>query len=245
MRPFPKNESSRASRSMGNCGPMCSHRLAVFLVVASLPTLNLLGQAEASRNPKDFLSQQTLAEWEFISAIQTPVADVCIPRADGVLAIAGKPVGYLATKSLHENYELHYEWRWPADAAKSSNSGVLLHISSSPASGTPWPVSFQMQLKPDHAGDMLPMDSARFAEKLTTAPDVKPPLVERRTASSEKPPGEWNVGDIVCKGDSIDVHLNGVLQNHVSGCIPAVGKIGFQLEGAPFELRNVTLSPLK
>ena len=34
--------------------------------------------------------------------------------------VAGKPVGYLVTKSSFENYQLHAEWRWPAGSRAPS-----------------------------------------------------------------------------------------------------------------------------
>jgi hypothetical protein len=40
------------------------------------------------------------------------------------------------------------------------------------------------------------------------------------------------------------VTINGVLQNRVSKSQPASGRIGFQLENAPYELRKVELTPL-
>jgi Domain of Unknown Function (DUF1080) len=215
------------------------HRCHLALVPVSGILLGSCAQAETPSSRKDLLTDKTLADWEFITATPTALDAVCVPGPDGVLAIAGKPIGYLATKATYENYQLHFEWRWPADAAKSSNGGMLLHITSGPAGGTPWPVCFQVQLKLDHAGDLLPMDSARFAEKLTT--DAKPPQLARSGNSSEKPPGEWNTGDINCRGNNIEVRINGVLQNRVSQCSPASGKIGFQLEGAPFELRHVRI----
>ena len=32
-------------------------------------------------------------------------------------------------------------------------------------------------------------------------------------ASSEKPTGEWNTMEVICKGNTIEVSVNGVLQN--------------------------------
>ena len=195
----------------------------------------------------DLLASRDLATWELVTLPSTPadIAQVCAFNADGSLAVAGKPVSYLATKTSYENYQLHAEWRWPADAAKISNSGVLLHIVGGPAGGTAWPVCFQMQMKPTRAGDLLPMNAAKFAEKFSTPPDAKTPQLDRRAERSEKPIGEWNVCDIVCRGDTIEVIINGVRQNKVSKCAPAAGKVGFQLEGMPFELRNVRLAPLE
>jgi hypothetical protein len=121
---------------------------------------------------------------------------------------------------------------------------VLLHITSGPANGTPWPRCFQAQLKPTRAGDLLPMNGANFSETLSTPPEAKTPQLDRRAADSEKPPGEWNSCDIVCRDGTIRITINGVLQNTITRCAPAAGRIGFQLEGTPYELRNVRLAPV-
>jgi hypothetical protein len=63
-------------------------------------------------------------------------------------------------------------------------------------------------------------------------------------SDSEKPAGEWNACDITCRAGTLEVRINGVLQNRVTQRQPAAGRIGFQLEGTPFELRRVTLTPL-
>jgi Domain of Unknown Function (DUF1080) len=193
----------------------------------------------------DLFSGKDFAGLEFISTPATDLKAVCMLQPDGVIAVAGKPVGYLATTASYENYRLHVEWRWPADAAKNSNSGVLLHIASGPVNGTAWPVCFQMQQKLTRAGDLLPMGGdAKFAEKLTTAPGARTPQLDRQQPSSEKPLGEWNACDIVCRAGAIEVTINGVLQNKVTQSSPAKGPVGFQLEGTPYELRNVRLEPL-
>ncbi len=205
-------------------------------------------RAASPKAPLDLLNGKALAAWELVTLPTTHAAigDLCTFHADGSLAVVGKPVSYLATKVAYENFRLHAEWRWPANAAKNSNGGVLLHIGSGPTNGTAWPVCFQMQLKPTRAGDMLPMNGGKFAEKLSTPPEAKTPQLDRtQTASSEKPVGEWNSCDIVCRDGTIEVTVNGVLQNKVTACEPASGKIGFQLEGTPYELRNVRVEPLK
>lgn len=225
-----------------------SETMHYYLHLALLPVALFVSsqqvRAQDPGKPADAVSAINLADWEFITATPTELRSVCVPGGDGVLSIMGKPVGYIATKASRENYQLHFEWRWPADAAKNCNGGALLHIASGPAGGTQWPVCFQVQLKMDHAGDLLPMNTARFSETLSTAPDAKTPQLDRRGDGNEKPPGEWNSGDVVCRGDTVEVSINGVVKNHISQCSPAAGKIGFQLEGAPFELRNVSISPL-
>ena len=79
---------------------------------------------------------------------------------------------------------------------------------------------------------------------LTSAPG-KTQQIDRQKSDSEKPLGEWNAIDVVCRGDAIEVTINGVAQNRVTGSKPAAGKIGFQLEGQPYELRNVRFTPLE
>lgn len=215
-------------------------------LLCSLLLLAGLARAESPEKSVELLNGHDLSAWELVTlpVTKADLATICTFNADGSLAVAGKPVSYLATKVSYENYQLHAEWRWPAAAAKNSNGGVLLHITGGPTNGTAWPACLQMQLKLARAGDMLPMNGAKFAEKLSTAPDAKTPQLDRRGDSREKPLGEWNSCDIVCRGDTIEVTINGVLQNKVTGCTTAAGRIGFQLEGTPFELRHVRLEPL-
>lgn len=215
--------------------------------LVALVSLAAIARAAPPSPPVELLAGRSLAAWELVTAPATTadVAKVCTFNADGSLAVAGKPVSYLATRASFTNFRLHVEWRWPKDAAKNSNSGVLLHIVGGPTGGTAWPVCFQAQLKLARAGDLLPMNGAKFAEKLSTPPDAKTPQLDRTNpANPEKPLGEWNSYDVTCRAGAIEVSVNGVLANRVTACDPAAGRIGIQLEGTPFELRNVRVEPL-
>lgn len=214
-------------------------------LLSALALLAAFARAGSPKKSVELLNGKDLAAWELVATPATDLAAVCTYHADGSLAVAGKPVSFLATKASCENYRLHAEWRWPVNAGKNSNSGVLLHIASDPTGGTAWPVCFQMQLKLTRAGDLLPMNGAKFAEKLSTPPNAKTPQLDRAAESSERPLGEWNSCDIVCHGNTIEVTINGVFQNKITQCAPAAGKVGFQLEGTPYELRSVSLSPLE
>jgi hypothetical protein len=179
-----------------------------------------------------------LRGWEFVADPATPIAEVCAVRPDGVIAVAGSPLGYLSTIASYSAYTVHAEWRWPG---KTGNGGALLHISSGPTNGR-WPVCYQVQWKFGAVGDLLPMNGARFSEPLSTPPDAKTPQLNRSAADSERPAGEWNACDITCVGQTITVSINGVVQNRVTGLSASAGKVGFQLEGTPFELRNVRIT---
>ena len=178
-----------------------------------------------------------------LDIVTTPAAaldTVWQPRADGVIAVAGKPSGFIATRETYTDYRLHVEWRW---TGKPGNGGVLLHVASGPKDGV-WPYSIQVQTKHGAAGDLLPMAGATFNEALTTAPGAYPPIKAHVGADSERAPGEWNSMDVLVRGGCIDVTINGVAQNAVTIAQPATGRIGFQLEGTPYELRNLRVERL-
>ena len=196
--------------------------------------------ARTPAHPLVLLSGKDLTGWEYITPGKEAIATVCHLLPDGVLAVDGKPNGYLQFAGSYENYRLHAEWRWPG---KAGNSGVLLHISSGPVDRI-WPTCFQMQMKLTRAGDMLPMAGAASLPSRFRPIPRRPSSIVGPTAA-RKPLGEWNSCDIVCRGDTIEVTLNGVLQNKVTKCLPASGQVGFQLEGIAYELRNVRIEPLK
>jgi hypothetical protein len=178
-----------------------------------------------------------------LDIVTTPAAaldTVWQPRSDGVIAVAGKPSGFIATRDVYTDYRLHVEWRW---TGKPGNGGVLLHVASGPKDGV-WPYSVQVQTKYGSVGDLLPMAGATFHEPLTTAPGAYPPIKARTASDSERAPGEWNTMDVLVRGGCIDVTINGVAQNAVTLAQPATGRIGFQLEGTPYELRNVRIERL-
>ncbi len=197
-------------------------------------------RAETPTKPAALLNGKDLANWELTVDPATDIATVCKYHADGALAVAGKPLGFLATKASYENFKLHAEWRW---TDKAGNSGILLHISSGPKDRV-WPLCHQVQTKNKAVGDMIPMAGATFAEPFTTPPGANPSFRAHAAADSEKPVGEWNSADIVCRGDTIEVTINGIAQNKVTKVSPAAGRVGFQLEGIPYELRNVRLESL-
>jgi hypothetical protein len=214
---------------------------AALLVVTGWMNGSALAARAGAAQPVVIALASGFAGWEFVTDPPVAIGDVCSARSDGTIAVAGSPVGYIATTSSHRDYRLHAEWRWNG---KAGNGGALVHISTGPKDRQ-WPVCFQVQWKATAVGDLLPMAGATFAEPLSTPPGAKTPQLNRVGPDSERAVGEWNACDVVCRAGTIEVTVNGVLQNRVSGLSVAEGKVGFQLEGTPFELRNVSIAPLK
>jgi hypothetical protein len=153
---------------------------------------------------------------------------------DGVIHCTGIPAGYIYTKNEYSNYILQLEWRW---AEEPGNSGVLLHTQ---LPDKVWPKCIEAQLKSGNAGDFYLIGGTSIKEQK----DKSKRRVEKLGASSEKTAGEWNSYHITCKGDSIILRVNDVLQNMGSGASVTSGKICLQSEGKPIEFRNIYLLPV-
>lgn len=155
---------------------------------------------------------------------------------DGVLICSGNPVGYIQTEKEFTSFELTLKWRF--DPAKGEgNSGVLLRVVGP---DTVWPKSMEAQLHSKNAGDIW--NIGEFPAK----PD--PSRTEgRRTkkehATNERPLGEWNEYRIVMDGGTLELFVNGLLQNRVTDVEVVPGRIALQSEGAHIEFKDIVLTP--
>ena len=66
--------------------------------------------------------------------------------------------------------------------------------------------------------------------------------IKNLTDGSEKPVGEWNTMQIVCREREIEVRVNGTLVNHGTQCTASSGQIALQAEGVPVEFRKLLLT---
>jgi len=157
----------------------------------------------------------------------------------GLLRCTGRPSGYMRTETPYADYHLHVEWRWPE---KPGNNGVLVHMSGQ---DVVWPRSLECQLASGNAGDFWVIGGFEHAEHAKGGKRVNGRRTVKLHESSEKPAGEWNQYDIVCKDDWVVVMVNGVLQNVATECSDRSGKICLQSEGAPIEYRNLWIEPVE
>jgi hypothetical protein len=161
---------------------------------------------------------------------------------DGVIETVGVPNGYLRTIKSYADYHLHVEWRYPDQPV---NSGVFVHTSGPDLL---WPTHYQGQLKHGFAGDFIVHGVGEVATirdtVYTSSQDVKP-VVPKEHPSNENPAGEWNSYDIICKGDRVELRVNGLLQNVATNCSLTSGNIGLQAEGSRIQFRNLWIEPVK
>jgi len=176
---------------------------------------------------------KNLSNWVF--HLKDPAVDPSsvFTVRDGVVHIKGDPFGYMRTKDVYSEYTLHVEWRYPGEA---SNSGVFIHAQ---LPDTIWLKCFECQLKSGNAGDFVCMNGAKMNEMKNNSR-----VVAKMGASSEKPVGEWNSMEVICKSNTIEVIVNGTLQNKATGISDTKGHICLQSEGKDIEFRNVLLTKL-
>lgn len=206
--------------------------IALFSVAILLSPTTIAEEAcKAGENWKPLFDGKTMAGW--VMFLPDPNADPTKTWQvkDGVIHCTGEPAGYIRTDKKYKNYRLQLEWRW---AGKPGNSGVLLHVQDK---DEVWPKSIEAQLMHENAGDFWVIGGTDFKEHV----DKDDRRVPKKNKSSEKKPGEWNQYDIWCKGDTIKVYVNGVLQNEATECTVSEGYIALQSEGAPIEFRNIRI----
>lgn len=161
---------------------------------------------------------------------------------DGVIETVGVPVGYLRSKKEYSNYRLHVEWRYPE---KQVNSGIMLHTNGPDKI---WVTHFQANLKHQSVGDFVVHgvgEKATINGKEYSSTEKDKPAVPKLNPSNEKPAGEWNSYDIVCKGNTIEIKVNGLLQNTATNCSLTKGAIALQAEGCKIQFRNLWIEKIK
>ncbi|MDD4031864.1 MAG: DUF1080 domain-containing protein [Bacteroidales bacterium] len=186
--------------------------------------------------PTDLFNGKDLTGWvAYTDPLDSADNSQVFSVKDSVIHITGVPVGYLRTEQVYADYTFHAEWRWVEAPA---NSGLFQRIQMPDQK---LPKSIEVQLMAGSAGDFVMLSGSKIAGLSAEEAAKAFPMQRKMQASNEKPAGEWNTADITCKGDSIIVYINGVLQNKAGGA-PASGYIGLQSEGGPIEFRNLNIT---
>jgi len=170
---------------------------------------------------------------------------------DGLLVSLGTPGGHLITDASYRDYRLVIEYRWPGEPG---NCGVLVHASTPRRLYGMFPQSIECQMHVGNAGDFwcigedisVPdMEARRGPREKWGVDGDRTRRIKNLTDDSERPPGEWNEMIIECRGNAIDVWVNGDHVNDGFDCTTDHGQIAIQAEGAVAEFRRIELSPLE
>jgi hypothetical protein len=209
--------------------------LVFMLLFCAVPGGSLIAQTECAPVLNTSLfNGKDLNNWVFYLKDQTVDPATVFTVKDAAIHITGNPFGYMRTKDQYSNYTLHLEWRWPVEA---TNSGVFIHTQKP---DTIWPKCIQCQLQAGNAGDFICVSGADMNEHT----DKSNMIIAKKTESNEKPVGEWNTMEVTCKGNTIEVYVNGTLQNSATGITVTKGSICLQSEGKDIEFRNIFLTKI-
>lgn len=186
---------------------------------------------------------ENLDNWTiFVSSSEVEAKELFYVE-DGLINTIGKPHGYIRTKERYSNYKLHVEWRWTGEP---TNSGVLLHVNGEDMI---WPLAIECQLMHEKAGDLVLIGkgsgiTVKETAHLVESEENRYKVLPKFEAVSENPAGEWNSYDITSLDGSLEVKVNGVLQQTGSDMTLTEGNILLQSEGSPMQFRNVYLELL-
>jgi hypothetical protein len=219
-------------------------RFGIVMAVVGLLVVAAISQEEQKGpiTPKEKIvlwNGKDFAGWKLF--VPDPAHDVTKTWSinEAVIRCEGRPAGYMRTEADYANYLFHVEWRWPE---RGGNSGVLVHTSGP---DVVWPKSLECQLASENAGDFWVIGGIETKEHSQGGKRVGDRRTTKLKKSSEKPLGQWNSYDIICKDDWVVVLANGVLQNVATRCSVTSGKICLQSEGAQIEFRNIYVEPLE
>lgn len=210
-------------------------RISLLLIILASAGRSIFSQNEcAPQLITNLFNGKDLSSWEFVLKDQVVDPLTVFTVKNAAIHITGNPFGYMRTKETFRNYKLHLEYSWPSEA---TNSGVFVHTQKPDGI---WPTCFEVQLMAGNAGDFICMGKSDMAERT----DKSNLVVKKKTPSNEVPVSEWNTLEVICKGNTIDVYVNGTLQNQASGINLEEGHICLQSEGKDIEFRNIYVSKL-
>ncbi len=206
--------------------------------LSTLMLLLILLASSCKQQSMEIFNGKDLSNWEFVLENDAAPANEVYTVSDGVITIAGEPLGYMYTKEKYRNYTLEMEYRW---AENASNSGIFVLIEDPT---NPFPNGIECQLKAGQAGDLVllggsDLNEYTLPEGVTERPAF--PVIDKKESSSENPTGEWNRAKIVVLDGDITVYINDLLQNRASSNVME-GHIGLQSEGGAIQFKNIVIS---
>lgn len=224
-------------------------RTLSFFALALALTVLLSGSAppESSADAVALFNGENLAGWSHFLVDDTVPKDAVWSVQEGVLICKGAPMGYLYTDGEYRDFRLTLDWRW-APGQTPGNSGVLLRIHGKAVSFLPQCV--EAQLQHGNAGDIWAFygaavkgDDARSGvvlahEQLGDFKGV------HKMKGAEKAPGEWNHYEIILRGRTLELFVNGERVNEARELDVRAGPIGLQSEGGEIHFRDIRLEKL-
>jgi hypothetical protein len=170
---------------------------------------------------------------------------------DDMIITTGRPVGFLRTEKMYENFILEFEWMHvPPKPDAVGNSGLFVWADPLPAQGQgsfaraiEVQVLVNLNVKDTYTshGDIFSIWGAKCI------PDRKHPKGWERCLPEEnraKGANEWNHYRVVGKDGRIELAVNGKVVSGVSKSTPRKGYLALEAEGSECRFRNLKIKEL-
>ncbi len=158
-----------------------------------------------------------------------------------VLKCLGNGDNWIETESLHKNFILQVDWRFPEGTDISdAGSGVVVRSRDIHRNGI-WPNGIETDITDGLSGDFYKINMFIKTER----PSINRPRHFIRKITVEKQIGQWNTMNITCNKDKIKVILNGLIVNEGWGVPIINGKICLLSQKCPVEFRNINITELE
>lgn len=210
--------------------------------VCSFLLLLVLSSAAAGQDPQTFTALfdvKSLDGWVNKTEDGKENSDSKWSVKEGVL-VAAPGSGWLSTKEKYGDFVLKLEWRVP----ENGNSGVFIRVPDLKPGQAPHVEGIEIQVLddngPQYKGKLQPYQYAGSIYGAVPSKD-----------SGYKGAGQWNSFAITCKGEMIEVVMNGnnaaaanVSTSDALKNRPRRGYIGLQNHGSGVEYRNIEIKVL-
>lgn len=204
----------------------CLAGMVCALVLGSISTVGI----SAAPQSKSLFDGRSLTNWEIVNNGQFQVQD-------GVIRV-NRGTGWLRSVETFADFTLVMEFRFLETEA---NSGIFVRTgptSNDDANG--WP---------DNGYQIQCMDTVSGNHPLATMiPYGAPPFDSQSDLEAlknvYKPVGEWQTYQITCRGETMEVRLNGRLITTCTSIKNRSGHIGIQGEKGLLEFRKIEMTPI-
>ncbi|MHC4298728.1 MAG: 3-keto-disaccharide hydrolase [Planctomycetota bacterium] len=219
--------------------------LTQALLIAAACLFSASCASESSRVAGPVSIGDSFDAWEYYLADPEVEMQDVWTIADGVLICQGEPLGYLYTKKEYRDFVLKLQWRWPPEK-KPGKGGILLRMSGE---NKIWPKSLEAQINTGGAGDFWGLDGYELtgrAERMQTLEHERFGKLTnlKKTNDLEKPAGQWNSYEVIAKGDTVTLLINGEQVNKATGCEFDAGRICLTSEGDEIHFKDIVVTEI-
>lgn len=158
----------------------------------------------------------------------------------GTLKTSGSEAGFLISKRKFRNFSLIVEYRWQSEAA-DRDSGVFVNTVEKGGKFT----ALECDIPGPKAG--LPGRLWLFGpgeKKMTSGGKtiVKQGVAPSQAKSLEKPTGEWNTMEVLCRDGAFEIRLNGQTTVRGHDPTPPAGAIMLQSSKGGIQFRRLEVT---